>query len=391
MGQAGFEVEEVREGLASLLVPKLETYRQGPNEYVPSRAPVFYNPLMKENRDVAIAFLRQIRRESGRGALFGEPMTGTGVRGIRAVLEAGAEHAWVNDASREAARIAALNARRNGVGEAVTVENRDANAFNFAHGSGFSYLDLDPFGSPSPFLESSIRAVKDGGTLAVTATDTATLCGVYPEKAAARYGGWSTKTVFPKEFAARLLIYAIVAAAARAGRGAEPLLSYASRHYVRVYCRLKGGNREAAKAIALTGHVAYCKRCFYRRGLRRPELAEMGGLACPVCGKEMDLAGPTWLGRHSDPSLARSMLAQAEGGLLEPRARKMLNALSIEDTEILGSYPIPRISQYCRKPPPSRERLLREMRSAGIEACAAALDENAIKTRADIRQILEFV
>lgn len=224
--ETGFEVEEVKEGLATLLVPKLETYRQSPKEYVPSRAPVFYNPLMKGNRDMAVAFLRKIRCDCGKGILFSEPLTGTGVRGIRAVLEAGVEHAWINDFSKTATSIAETNVRRNGVADHITVENMDANIYNLIHGSDFGYLDLDPFGSPSPFLESSIRALKDGGIMAVTATDAATLCGVYPEKATARYGGRSIKTIFPKEFAARLLIYGIVGAAARTEAGAWPLLSY---------------------------------------------------------------------------------------------------------------------------------------------------------------------
>jgi tRNA (guanine26-N2/guanine27-N2)-dimethyltransferase len=390
---AGFEAEEVKEGLAVLLVPKLETYRQSPNEYVPSRAPVFYNPLMKENRDLAVAYLRQIRRESGGGILFGEPLTGTGVRGIRAVLEAGVEHAWINDISKEATAVAAMNVRKNRIEELVTVENRDANIFSIEHSSCFNYLDLDPFGSPSPFLESSIRAVKDGGTIAVTATDMATLCGVYPDKAAARYGGRSIRTVFPKEFAARLLIYAIVAAAARMGCGAKPLLSYASRHYVRTYCRLERGSKKAVKAISEIGHLLYCKWCFFRIGFSIADFKKNAGIGigCPVCGKRMDMGGPIWLGKHSETSLVQSIIAQTEEGLLDLRTRKMLRVLSLEDTGILGSYPLSKISQYCHRSPPRRQVLLRKLEEAGIEACESALEENAIKTRADIGQISEFL
>jgi len=373
-----------------VLVPKLETYRQGPKEYVPSRAPVFYNPLMKGNRDLAVAFIRHIRRESSRGILFCEPMTGTGVRGIRAVLEAGVEHAWINDFSKTATSIAEKNVRRNGVANSITVENLDANVFNLIHGSEFSYLDLDPFGSPSPFLESSIRAIKDGGFMAVTATDAATLCGVYPEKAIARYGGRSIRTVFPKEFAARLLIYGIVGAAARAESGARPLLSYVSGHYVRVYCLLRRGNREASRAIGETGHLLYCGSCFNREGLRRGRIQEMPELACPNCGGRRELAGPIWLGKHSDHSWARSLF-EASGGLLEPKAMEMLRRLSMEDAEIIGSYPIPKISQYCHRSPPSRQRLLKRLGAAGIEAYESAFEENAIKTGADIDQILKLL
>ena len=389
MREIAFDVEEVEEGLASVLVPKLETYRLGPREYIPSRAPVFYNPLMKGNRDLAIAFLRKLRSDSGKGVLFGEPLTGTGVRGIRAVLEAGVEHAWINDLSKAATRVAEGNVRRNGVEERVTVEQLDANVFNLIHGSDFDYIDLDPFGSPSPFFESTMRALRDGGIVAVTATDAATLCGVYPEKATARYGGRSIKTVFPKEFAVRLLIYGIVGAAARTEAGAWPLLSHVSGHYVRVYCRLRRGNREASRAIGQTGHVLYCRRCFNREGLSR-KAREMPEIACPICGGRRELAGPIWLGQHSDRPWVRSIIEAGEG-LLERKAMEMLRKLSLEDTEILGSYPIPKISQYCHKSPPSRRRLLEGLRAVGIEAYESAFEGNAIKTAADINQILKLL
>ncbi|MGQ9514303.1 MAG: hypothetical protein ACUVTL_04555 [Thermoproteota archaeon] len=384
-----FEVDEVREGLAVLLVPRLEMYRQSPSEYVPSRTPVFYNPLMKENRDLAIAFLKQMRRISGEEVIFGEPLTGTGVRGIRAVLEAGVEHAWINDISKIATRIAKVNVQRNRVESFVTIENLEANIFSLNHYSEFNFLDLDPFGSPSPYLESSIRAVRDGGIIAVTATDTATLCGVYPDKAKARYGGRSLKTIFPKEFAARLLIYGIVSVAARIGIGAEPLLSCASRNYVRTYCRLRRGNREATKAMAETGHILYCQSCFHREGLRMEKFREVASLSCPICGQTMELAGPIWLGEHSDQSIVKLILAQTDESIMEPKMMKILRLISLEDTGTLGSYPIPKISKYCRRPPPSKNFLMSRLKTAGIEACESSFEENAIKTKADINQILK--
>ena len=42
---------------------------------------------------------------------------------------------------------------------------------------GWDFIDVDPFGSCLPFLEAAVAAVKDGGLLAVAATDLAVLCG----------------------------------------------------------------------------------------------------------------------------------------------------------------------------------------------------------------------
>ena len=48
----------------------------------------------------------------------------------------------------------------------------------------FDVIDLDPYGTAAPFLDSAVQAVKDGGLLCVTCTDMGVLAGgSYPEKA----------------------------------------------------------------------------------------------------------------------------------------------------------------------------------------------------------------
>lgn len=37
--------------------------------------------------------------------------------------------------------------------------------------SRFNCIDLDPYGSPSPFIDAAVQSVSDGGLLMVTATD----------------------------------------------------------------------------------------------------------------------------------------------------------------------------------------------------------------------------
>ena len=72
---------QVEEGEASLSIPELE---QGVNlQQAMSRAPVFYNPLMRLNRDSAVLVLAAHEEEIGRGITVCEPFCGSGVRGIR--------------------------------------------------------------------------------------------------------------------------------------------------------------------------------------------------------------------------------------------------------------------------------------------------------------------
>ena len=55
---SSFPMEIVREGRVSVVVPELKAYVKEPWEYAPSKAPVFYNPAMKVNRDIAVLVLR---------------------------------------------------------------------------------------------------------------------------------------------------------------------------------------------------------------------------------------------------------------------------------------------------------------------------------------------
>lgn len=78
----------------------------------------------------------------------------------------------------------------------------------------FHAVDLDPFGSASPFVEGALQCVADGGKkdvsvpslfgltqlpfsslglLMVTCTDTAILCGNFPEACYARYGATAVR------------------------------------------------------------------------------------------------------------------------------------------------------------------------------------------------------
>ena len=41
----------------------------------------------------------------------------------------------------------------------------------------FDVVDLDPYGSPVPFLDAALQSVRDGGMLMVTCTDLAVLSG----------------------------------------------------------------------------------------------------------------------------------------------------------------------------------------------------------------------
>ena len=57
-----------------------------------------------------------------------------------------------------------------------------------ADGEYYDVVDLDPYGSAIPFLESTIGVIENGGLLCVTFTDMAVLCARRPHVCSYKYG-----------------------------------------------------------------------------------------------------------------------------------------------------------------------------------------------------------
>lgn len=89
---------------------------------------------------------------------------------------------------------------------------------NRKKGDRFGVVDLDPYGSPTPFLDGAVQAVSEGGLLCVTCTDLAVLAGNSPETCYAKYGAVSLKSKSCHEMALRIVLQCIEAHANRYGR-----------------------------------------------------------------------------------------------------------------------------------------------------------------------------
>ncbi|MEM3623589.1 MAG: tRNA (guanine(10)-N(2))-dimethyltransferase, partial [Candidatus Bathyarchaeia archaeon] len=76
-----FPTEIVQEGKVKILVPKLSAFVKTPSEYAPSKAPVFYNPVMELNRDIAVLALQAYQRTVNLKIIVCEPLAGCGIRG----------------------------------------------------------------------------------------------------------------------------------------------------------------------------------------------------------------------------------------------------------------------------------------------------------------------
>jgi tRNA G26 N,N-dimethylase Trm1 len=142
-----------------------------------------------------------------------EALSATGLRAVRYYKEIdGLDRVVANDMSADAVASIRRNVRYNGLDpdREVVPNEDDAISLMYRHREKtdrFAVVDLDPYGSAGPFLDSAVQAVEDGGLLCVTCTDMAVLAGNHGEACFAKYGAMSVRSAHCKEMAVRIILY----------------------------------------------------------------------------------------------------------------------------------------------------------------------------------------
>ncbi len=390
-----FPTEVVKEGEVSVVVPKLEAFVKEPWEYAPSKAPVFYNPLMEFNRDVAVLALQAYQRMVEREISVCEPLAGCGIRGIRFAKEVeGVRKVVVNDINPEAVKLAEFNVDRNKLAKRVLVVNGDANLL-LAHYAAprrrFDFIDVDPFGSPVPYMDSAVRAIRNGGLLALTATDLAPLCGVHPKACVRKYGGRPLRTGYCHELAVRLLAGCLVMTAAKHDVGVRLMFSLSTYNYARVYATARYGARQSDSSVRKMGYILHCFNCFHRE--TSEGLISTSKRKCPACGSNMSVAGPLWLGKLWIKDFCISMQKLAEEGKMKNQKRilKLLSLIENEMNAPVTYYVIDKICDRLNLSVPPLAQIIEALREASFQATRTHFNSKAFRTNAPAKDVKETV
>jgi len=372
--------------MVSIKVPALKTFVKEPWEYAPSKAPVFYNPKMELNRDLAVLALQTYQRMVKRKLCVCEPLTGCGVRGVRLAKEVkGVNTVVINDISTEAAKLAQFNAKSNNVTKQVKVSNEDANLLLSKYAAPrkrFDYVDIDPFGSPAPYMDSAIRALRKNGLLALTATDMAPLCGVHPKACIRKYGGKPLRTEYCHELALRLLIGNLAMTAAKHDVGIRVIFSYSAYNHVRTYALLNYGAKEADKNVQAMGYILHCFECFHRETMKG--LVPLLKRDCPECGSRLHMAGLLWLREMWDRRFCVQMLEEAkERSLRRRREISRLLSLAAKEAEAPITYYV--VDKLCDRwglPIPPMSKIIADLRKNGFQVVSTHFSTRAVRTDA---------
>lgn len=365
-------------------------------------SPAFFNPVMVLNRDLSILFVRVYSKRKGKPIRVFEPLAGIGIRAMRMGSEAdqSISEIVINDFNEVTTKIAAYNISKLELTEKITLFKREARALAFDLVENFMryhYIDLDPFGSPAPFIDSVWTTLTLNAMISVTATDMTALCGVYPNACLRKYGATPLNNYHTHETAARILIASISKSAARHEIGIKPIFTASVDHYTKVFFEVRKGRGEANVSVNQIGFSYTCTNCFdikYIQG-RINEKIE-------CCG-EIKMAGPLWVGDIFDSNWckeARIILQEEEKNDIAdpskskfPSTKKILKMLDegIHSSGLPGYFAVDEISRKLKTMQPKFKLIAEELEKLSYRCVNTHFTKQAFRSDASGEIVVETI
>jgi len=390
-----FPKKLIREGRVKLFIPDPDHFRDSSGHFDPAYLPVFYNSRMVFCRDVSILAIQAFQKLKNHEISICDPLTATGVRGLRYAAEVGGvKNIVINDKNPVAVQLAIENLKMNKLNSKIHVECMDARLLFYLYALSkrrFDVIDLDPFGSPAPFIEAAIYGLKDGGMLCLTATDMAVLCGLYPKVCLRRYGSIPLRVAFCYELAIRIVAGYLAKKAAGLDFSIKILFSHGTDHYIRIYSMLERNSSKANYTLKNLGYIYYCSNCGYRQ--LTCSFLPQSHEKCPYCNSKLLIGGPLWCKEIVDKDFAEAMF-----NLLWEKKLDNLPILSHFLETILGEadgpptfYVIDKLTSRLKVSPPPINQFIDRLKSLGFFASRTHFHPKGVRTNAPINKIYDVL
>ena len=247
--KAAAKIEEISEGKVTVkLINSDETFK------------AFYNPAQELNRDLTVLSIatyfnftkyrkpKEINKLNDYKFNIIEPLSATGLRCVRYSKELPNNKLnliYSNDMDSKAVECININIEKNNIDKNIfKVFKSDAAQLMYQNPNFFDVIDLDPYGTAIPFIDSCIHCSKNGALLCITFTDMPVLCGNYPETTLYKYGSIPYKINSCHEMAIRIALYSISSAASKYQKVIYPLFSYNAEFYIRLFIIIKNSPEE---------------------------------------------------------------------------------------------------------------------------------------------------
>ncbi|ARM76567.1 tRNA (guanine(26)-N(2))-dimethyltransferase [Acidianus manzaensis] len=369
-------LRKIKEGKAEIFIPDPKDYeKQG--KFDPSWAPVFYNPKMVFNRDLSVIAVSVISPKK-----IVDALSASGIRGIRYQIESSSSSEVIfNDKNPRSVDLIKKNVEINDIHDA-TITNKDANSILFEIISDF--VDIDPFGSPSPFILSSINATKNNGYVAYTATDLSPLEGRAVKSCKRKYDVQNIKLSFSKEIGIRVLISKIIREASILEKTAIPVLSFYHDYYYRIFMKVMRGARKADENLENLGYAIECDKCGFS-SITKEMISK-----CPICGNNLKIVSRIWTGQLNDQDFLvkiNERLANFKYLANYTNIQNLISKLIIENKYVTNYINLEFVASRYRTNVPSRSKMIECL----SDATETHFDPKGIKTNKNFDEIIECI
>ena len=378
-----YKIEQIEEGLTKIEFPKFDK--------VSSDAPVFYNPHMELNRDLSILAIQVFQKEENRNINICDLFGGSGIRGIRYKNEIdGVENVAINDISELANEYEKHNIKLNNL-EDIEVYQHDASMFLRMKRGEFDVIDIDPFGTPAPFLDSAGYCARRNSLLCVTATDTSALCGTYKEPCIRKYNAKPYKSEYCHENGIRILAGFVALTLAKYAKCIDIKMSHSTEHYMRLYIKIGKGSKKSDETLKNIGYISHCPNCLHRQTSKG--IASTIEETCPFCGEKMVHAGPLWLGDIQNRDFIQKMINESEHKKIntEKQALKLLNSCLNEAIAPVTFFDIHAVCKSLKISAPKLDLIFDEIKNQGFIAIKTHYNPLGLKTDAKITDLKKIL
>lgn len=343
---------------------------------------VFYNPIMASNRNIAILLLNSVENEKMNIA---SPLAGSGIRELRFLKElkpGKIQNIFVNDIKENFPKVIAENLKLSALSKELkhklVVHNDDANLFllnqvkHCREGEFcgyFDYIDIDPFGSPNPFLASAVARITRNGIIAVTATDTAALTGTYPKVTKRKYWARAVRNYMMHEIGLRILIRKVQLQGVQFDKALIPILAYHKDHYFRIYFLSLKSKEKCDELLKQHQYLLFNPKTLE---FKTSDFNQEKGF---------EFFGPLWTGKLADKKLIAKMMKENPF----PEEQKFLDLLYQESKDdVVGFYDLHVIAKKYGLETTKIEPVLKKVKGVRTQ-----FSDTGMKTKAEIKEIVK--
>jgi tRNA (guanine26-N2/guanine27-N2)-dimethyltransferase len=371
-------ITEILEGATKILVPN-----DSINDKVPPKEPAFFNPKAGLSRDFSIIAYSSFWKNFQHQKIFLDGLSGIGARSLRVANEIdGVDGVIANDVNPKALELAKESSLINSLKNFEISENETCRFFSLHSRKNHrgSIVDIDPFGSPSKYIDCGLRATMHGGLLSATATDLQVLHGLFNNAAKRRYYGVPIKTKFSDEIAIRLIIGCICFISSRLDITIQPKFVNNHMHYYRVYLKIL--NKPDHEDVM--GFIIYCKQC----GMRKSVKSKVN--ECEFCKGKIETAGPLWIGKIFDNDFVATMKDQLETLSVNKKCDVFLEKCYEESDLQPTYYTLDEIASRMKSAPLKLDNAIQKLKDAGFNASRTSFNPTGFRTNCQINEILKI-